>query len=152
MKKENGNSDEHTSTTRSRVRRRPREYYIPSSQARNICYYRQKESPEAPALGVESFDYGIITVLHLTGLAYPDVQIEAVQVDGNFPLQVAVQNAEDFFSRAEFPVRIGYGASFCLLLRAPAATDAVQRFCYSQKPASVWVSTRSGILVFDAEV
>ncbi|XHR28789.1 MAG: hypothetical protein ACFUZC_23100 [Chthoniobacteraceae bacterium] len=102
-------------------------------------------------LAVTSFDHWIVSLLEITSLASADLEIHAVHVDAGFPLLVTVENGTELFTPAEFPLRIARGTSISFLLRAPAASERVQRFCYGQDPTKIVVSTPGGLLVFGAE-
>jgi hypothetical protein len=129
----------------------PREYYLPASRARNIAYYRQRDHDGDETLGVEALDYSILSVLHLTGLSFPELTLESVEVDAGVPLLMTVQSGAKLFAKARFPLNLAYGASLCLLLNAPALSGKRAGHCYARKPEKVTVRTSSGIFVFEAK-
>jgi len=136
--KENGFSDDRKT------------YYLPASHAQHIRRYRQCSPPGDELLGIEAFDYLVISVLQITGFASPEVEIQAVHVDATFPLGVTVENTPGLFAEAEYPLRLGYGASLTLLLDTPTTSKRFRQFCYSGKPQKVVVTTNAGLMVFEA--
>lgn len=100
-KKENGNPARNPSP-----HHRPKTYYLPAATARNICYYRQQGASMGEPLGVETFDYGIISVLHPTGLTFPELEIRRVQADAGFPLTPAAPDRVQRLCYAQKPRQI----------------------------------------------
>jgi hypothetical protein len=136
--KENGFSDDRKT------------YYLPASHAQHIRRYRQCSPSGDELLGIEAFDYLVISVLQITGLASPEMEIQAVHVDAAFPLGVTVENTTDLFSKTRYPLRLAYGAALPLLLHVHTASGCFRDLCYPDKPRKVVVTTNHGPLVFEA--
>jgi len=130
-------------------------YYLPTVAAVAVASFTPAGRPgqndeNDDLIAVEYLDYGIVSGLQITSLAYGPITIERVIVNSEFRPSLHALREGGPYLCIGFPRCLRkFGDSFFTLTHAPAAEEPIRSLCYGEPIRRLSVATGAGEFSFE---